>query len=117
MNRGKIVLEGNRINTFQMRTKLIILFSFCLCLFQIQAQVKVKLSETKNVKTVDFKEVLKIPIRFELTGSYLPSKEDEIKVKIMTNEEVLNRFLVKKEFELFQSSVVDTLVFKDEKDP
>ncbi|PRX53825.1 hypothetical protein [Flagellimonas meridianipacifica] len=93
------------------------LFLLCFCLSQINAQITLKLSGTENVKTFGFKEDLKIPIKIDLVGNYLPSKEDNIKVKVLTNMEILNEFLVKQEYDLDRSSVLDTLVFKDEKYP
>lgn len=95
--------------------------TFLLALLFINAhslaqKATIKLLNIGKVQSVDMTEELKIPFKMELSGGYVPSKDEDIKVTLVTDVEILNTFIEKKEFLVLGNLVIDSLVFKQKKE-
>ncbi len=77
---------------------------------------KIALGFEKASEIVQFKEsdTLTIPFSITIDGSYVPSKSDNIKVKISSSSNALNAFLSNNEFNIHASKTKGELKFTNE---
>lgn len=89
---------------------LFVLLFYNVCSWAQKATIK--LLHTDKVLSVAMAQELKIPFKMELSGGYVPSKDENLKATLYTDVEVLNTFIEKEEFLIHGNLVVDTLIFK-----